>query len=152
MSGARRPATDFVPHRPPMLLLDEVGEDTATSVTCYATLRPDCVFLEGDHARPMVAIELVAQASAVYLGLKAIREGRPPRTGVLVGCREAELFAPRLTVGDVLTVKLERLFDEPEVSAFDGEVTRGGEVIARVSLSVVDGDPAAPAAAPEGSP
>ena len=152
MSGARRPAADFVPHRPPMLFVDEVGENTATSVTCYATLRPDSILLDGEHARPVVLIELVAQASAVYLGLKAIREGRPPRTGVLVGCREAELLAPQLSVGDVLTVKIEVLFDDPEVSGFTGEVTRGGEVIARVNLTVVDGDPATPAAAREPTP
>jgi predicted hotdog family 3-hydroxylacyl-ACP dehydratase len=147
MTAARRSAADFVPHRPPMLWLDEVGEETPSSVVCYTTIRPDFIFLDGPdglddgHVRPVVMIELVAQASAVHLGLKARRAGRPPRFGMLVGCREAEFFVERLEVGDELTVTVERAFDEPEVSAFVGTVARGGAVIGRVSLSVVNGDP-----------
>ena len=152
MTAARRSAADFVPHRPPMLWLDEVGDDTASSVACYTTIRPDFIFLDGpdgldgDHARPVVMIELVAQACAVYLGLKARREGRAPRLGVLVGCREAEFFVERLVVGDELTVTVEQVGGEPEVSAFVGSVARGGAEIGRVSLSVIDGDPTRAAA------
>lgn len=140
MTAARRSAADFVPHRPPMLCLDEVGDDNASSVVCYTTIRPDFIFLDGDHARPAVMIELVAQACAVYLGLKAVREGRARGLGVLVGCREAEFLVDRLVVGDELTVTVERVFDGPEVSAFVGTVARGGADIGRVSLSVIDGE------------
>ena len=153
MTATRRPAADFVPHRPPMLWLDEVGGDTASSVVCYTTIRPDFVFLDrldGDHARPVVMIELVAQACAVYLGIKAVREGRAPRLGVLVGCREAEFFVERLVVGDELTVTVTRVGGEPEVSAFVGSVARGGAEIGRVSLSVIDGDPTRAAAGEKG--
>jgi predicted hotdog family 3-hydroxylacyl-ACP dehydratase len=141
MTAVRRSAADYVPHRPPMLWLDEVGDDTASSVACYTTIRPDFIFLDGDHARPAVMIELVAQACAVYLGLKARREGRAPRFGVLVACREAEFLVDRLVVGDELTVTVERVFAEPQVSAFVGTVARAGAEIGRVSLSVIDGDP-----------
>ena len=147
MTAPRRSAADFVPHRPPMLWLDEVGDDTPSSVVCYTTIRPDFIFLDGldgldqEGASPVAMMELVAQASAVYLGLKARRAGRPPRFGMLVGCREAEFFVDRLEVGDELTVTVERSFDEPEVSAFVGTVARGGAVIGRVSLSVINGDP-----------
>jgi len=148
MTAARRPAVDFVPHRPPMLCLDEVGEDTATSVVCHVTIRPDFIFVEGDSVRPVAMIELVAQACAVYLGLQARCAGRSPRVGMVVGCREAEFLVERLAVGDELTVTVHRVFEELPVAAFTGEVARGGAVVGRVSLSVVDGDLAPAATAP----
>jgi predicted hotdog family 3-hydroxylacyl-ACP dehydratase len=148
MSTERRRAADFVPHRPPMLCLDEVGDETENRVVCYTTLRPDFIFIEDGRISAAVLIELVAQASAVYLGVKAVSQGRPPRFGMLVGCREAELLVPELAVGDELTVTVDRLFEEPEVSAFAGTVTRRGAVIGRVSVSVIDGGPAVAATAP----
>lgn len=140
MTAARRSAADFVPHRPPMLCLDEVGADTATSVVCHVIIRPDFIFLDDGIVRPVAMIELVAQACAVHLGLQARREGKPPRIGMLVACREADFLAAALAVGDELTVTVDRVFDEPEVTAFRGTVARGGAVIGRVSLSVVDGE------------
>jgi predicted hotdog family 3-hydroxylacyl-ACP dehydratase len=136
----RRPAVDFVPHRPPMLCLDEIGEDTADSVVCYTTIRPDFVFLDGDSVRPVVMIELVAQACAAYVGVKAHREGKPPKVGMLVGCREAEFLVDGLNLGDALCITVHRTFGQVQVAAFTGTVARGGAVIGRVSLSVVDGD------------
>lgn len=141
MTAARRPAVDFVPHRPPMLCLDEVGEDSATSVECFVTIRPDFIFLDDDGVRPLAMIELVAQACAVHLGLQARREGRSPRVGMVIGCREADFLAPRLALGDELTVTVHRAPDKLEATAFTGEVARGGAVIGRVSLTVIDGGP-----------
>jgi predicted hotdog family 3-hydroxylacyl-ACP dehydratase len=135
----RRRASDFLPHRPPMLCIDEVGEEGSGSVVCYTTIRPDFIFLDGDAAGPLVLIELCAQACAVVLGLEARRAGQPPAAGVLAGCREAELLADRLEVGDELTIAVERVASEPPLSAFTGTVSRLGAVIARVSLSVVEG-------------
>ena len=133
-----RPAIDYVPHRLPMLLLDEVVADTEDSVLCRATIRPDCVFLENGAVSPLVLLEIVAQACAVYVGVKARREGKAPQVGMLVGCREAELLVEKLTPGDELTVEVHRQFGQLQVAAFTGTVSRGDEVCARVTVSVVD--------------
>ena len=133
-----------------MLCLDEVGDETPDSVVCYMIIRSDFIFLDGDTVRPLAMIELVAQACAVLEGLKARREGKPPRIGMLIGCREAELLVDQLAVGDELTIRVDRLFDQPQMAAFTGTVERGGAVIGRVTLSVVDGDLAPAAGAREG--
>ncbi|HWM86049.1 MAG TPA: hypothetical protein VNO33_09430 [Kofleriaceae bacterium] len=137
---ALRPAIDFVPHRPPMLFIDTVGEETEDSVVCHATIRPGCVLLDGDVVRPVALIELVAQACAAYVGVKAHAEGKPPQVGMLVGCREAEFLADGVVVGDELTIIVNRVFGQVQVGAFTGVVSRAGQVIARVHLSVVSAE------------
>lgn len=136
---------DYVPHRPPMLLLDELVTEREDQVVCRATVAEAWPFCEAGEVNPLVMIELVAQACAVYVGVRARREGNPPQVGMLVGCREAELLAPRLVVGDELTITARPLFGQVQVTAFEGTVHRGAELCARMTLSVV-----AAAAAPAG--
>jgi predicted hotdog family 3-hydroxylacyl-ACP dehydratase len=136
----RRPAIDYVPHRPPMLFLDEVGEETEDSVVCHTTIRPDHVFLEAGVLSPLILFELVAQACGVYVGVRARRMGREPQVGMIVGCREAELLVDEIRVGDELTVRVERLFGQYQVAAFAGTVMRGEELCAQVTISVVDAE------------
>ncbi len=151
MTTAVRPAIDFVPHRPPMLLIDTVGEESADSVVCYATIRPGCTLLDGDVLRPLALIELVAQACAVYVGVKARREGKPPQVGMLVGCREAEFLVDGVAIGDELTITVNRVFGQVQVAAFTGSVSRAGAVVARVHLSVVSAERALSGAQENGS-
>jgi predicted hotdog family 3-hydroxylacyl-ACP dehydratase len=138
--ATRRPAIDFIPHRPPSLCIDTVGDESADSVTCYTTIRPDCVLLDRGVLRPLALIEVVAQACAVYVGVKASREGKPPQLGMLVGCREAEFLVDGIAVGDELTIVVHRVFGQVQVAAFTGAVSRAGAVVARVHLSVVSAE------------
>jgi predicted hotdog family 3-hydroxylacyl-ACP dehydratase len=67
------------------------------------------------------------------------RAGKKPQPGLLVGCREAKFFGEGLRVGDELLVTARALWTRPPVASFAGEVKRGGEVLAKVEVSVVDG-------------
>ncbi len=39
--------TDAIPHRPPMLLVDEIVEKTEKTILCRKTFRPDEYFTQG---------------------------------------------------------------------------------------------------------
>jgi predicted hotdog family 3-hydroxylacyl-ACP dehydratase len=133
------PVTDYLPHRPPMLLVDRIDEVTKQSVTCRATIRPDCVFVQNGLVHPSAMIELVAQACAIYVGVTNARDGERPQLGFIAGCREISFAVDSLAVGDELTIVATKILGERQLAAFTGTVSRRGELCVTIELSVVDG-------------
>lgn len=145
MSAPFPPITELIPHRPPMVLLDEVIACEPGCVTARATLQPDCVFAVEGFVHPAALLELVAQACAAYVKLLPGDGGAAPRLGLIMGSREASFEVARLAVGDVLTITVRKQYGESQLASFVGTVVRGTEPCATIQLSVVD-------AAPEGGP
>ena len=147
MTSARHsfgPVADYLPHRPPMLLIDHIVEVTDERAVCRATIQPDCVFAIDGAVHASAMIEWIAQACAIYVGVMSARGDRPPRAGILVACREVALAVDQLAVGDELTIVATKVFVQPRLATFTGTVERGGELCATVQLSVADAEAPAP--------
>ena len=140
MSGAFGPVADYLPHRPPMLLIDDIVDVTLERAICRTTIRPDCVFAIEGQVHPSAMIEFVAQACAIWAGVTSAREGKPPRLGFIVSCREAAFSVNSFHVGDELTIVATKIPGEDQLASFDGTVTRGDQVCATIQLSVVDAE------------
>jgi predicted hotdog family 3-hydroxylacyl-ACP dehydratase len=152
--GVSGPAAGYLPHQPPMLLIDDIVEVTETRAVCRATIHPDCVFAIDGAVHPAAMIEFVAQTCAVYVGAISVRDGGPPRLGLIMACREAAFTVDGFAVGDELTIVAAKAFGGNQMASFTGTVSRGGALCATIQLSVVDAELAALSTrdAPEGDP
>jgi len=138
MSNAFGPITDYLPHRPPMLLIDHIDEISSHSTVCRTTIRPDCVFVRDGAVHPSAMIEFVAQVCAIGATGTTGRSGEPPRMGVIVGCREISFTVDRFVVGDELTIAVSKIIGEEQLAVFNGTVSRAGEVCVTMQMSVAD--------------
>jgi predicted hotdog family 3-hydroxylacyl-ACP dehydratase len=150
------PVSAYLPHRPPMLLIDEIVEVTDTLTVCRTTIHADCVFAIDGRVHPAALIEFVAQVCAIGVGVLSARKGDPPRTGIILACREIAFEVDELVVGDELTITTHRVFGQIQLAAFSCTVTRGDALCATIQLSVADAELAATSvtgdgAEPEGS-
>jgi predicted hotdog family 3-hydroxylacyl-ACP dehydratase len=131
---------DVVPHRPPMLLLDEIVAWDGERVECRVVLRDDSPFVEGGRVASTLAIEYMAQCIAVFVGLEAHYRGSPIPLGYLVGAREISLPADGFRVGDALSVEASPIWGGETLGSFRCKVERMGEVVARGALNVYRGE------------
>ncbi len=138
MSTTFGSVTDYIPHRPPMLLIDQIVEVTDNRAVCRSTIHPDCVFARAGVVHPTAMIEFVAQACAIWVGVKNAREGAAPQLGLIVACREVELAVNSFAIGDELTITATKILGEDQLAAFKGTVSRGDELCVTIQLSVVD--------------
>ena len=127
---------ELVPHRPPMLLLDEVVAFDGESATCALVVRPDALFAENGRVPAWVALEYCAQCVAAFAGLRARAGGGEPRVGMLVAARDLTLETDFFAAGDALLVDARLVFGELRVGRFECQVRRAGAVVAKASLSV----------------
>jgi 3-hydroxyacyl-[acyl-carrier-protein] dehydratase len=126
-----------IPHRPPMLLLDEIVSQNDSTIVCKKTFHADEFFFQGHYPdQPIVPgvilCECGAQAGAVLLsGMMSAAEGQVPVLTRMNDVKFKKMVAPGDTVE--ITVKL----DEVVSSAFfmTAQVRVAGKMAARLSLA-----------------
>lgn len=133
------PVASLVPHRPPMVLLDEVRAWDGATARCRLTVRPDAPFAVEGRVPAAVALEYMAQCAAVHGGLGARDRGEPARGGYLLGARSLSLAVDHFDAGDVLDVEARREDGDGTLEHYEAAVHRAGARVAWASLSVYRG-------------
>jgi 3-hydroxyacyl-[acyl-carrier-protein] dehydratase len=127
---------DAIPHRPPMLLVDEVVELGENTICCRKTFRDDEFFFQGHYPdQPIVPgvilCEAGMQAGAILLS-KFVQEGN----GVPVATRLNDVkFKKMIRPGD--TIEMNVTLDEQVSNAFflQAKVTCDGKIAARFEFA-----------------
>ncbi|HMP79178.1 MAG TPA: 3-hydroxyacyl-ACP dehydratase FabZ [Pirellulaceae bacterium] len=107
----------WIPHRPPMLLVDRVSEWSETTLRAEKTFRPEEFFFQGHYPEfplvpGVVLCECAAQAAAVLLAKRAIEAPGVPVLTRLNDVRFKRLVRP----GDTLVIDV--VLDEQLKNAF----------------------------------
>lgn len=142
-----RPLAPLVPHRPPMLLVDELVSHEGATVVCRATIRDDHPLLREGSVPMLVAVELFAQSAAALVGLLAPAGGPSMTSGALLGSREVRLYAEGLAVGDTVEIHCREVWTIGPAAQIECALYRGAEKLAEGSVNVMAGDPQGAAAA-----
>jgi len=140
MSTTYPPIAELVPHKPPMILIDEVLDFAPTLLRARVTLTEASPFVEDGQVPTLVSIEYMAQSIAAFAGLTGRRGGEPVRLGYLIACREMTLAVDSLCAGDELEVRVMQVWSDEQLGHFDCVVLRRGETVAHAWLSVFQGE------------
>lgn len=125
-----------IPHRPPMLLLDEIVERGENRIVCAKTFRAEEFFFQGHYpdyplVPGVILVEAAMQAGAVLVSSIPLDGGVPVATRV-----NDVKFKKMIRPGD--TVKLEVTLNERLSDAFfmSAKVTCEGKTAATFNFAV----------------
>jgi 3-hydroxyacyl-[acyl-carrier-protein] dehydratase len=126
-----------IPHRPPMLLLDEIVERSDDRIVCKKTFREDEYFFQGHYpgfaiVPGVILCEAAMQAGAVLLSRIGVAERGVPVAARLNDVKFKKMIRPGDTI-DVETTLTERLQDAFYLSA---KVTCGGKTAVTLNFAV----------------
>lgn len=133
---------ELVPHRGAMCWLDHVIEADAESLLAEACVRADHLLVRDGQLSASAGVEYMAQAAAAWAGWqRRASEGGASRIGFLLGTRRYQCSVPAFRVGDVLRVKVQRLFQADNgLGQFECVIAIDGAEVARASLNVFGPD------------
>lgn len=128
----------YIPHRPPMILIDAIDSFTDMSVITATRVTPHSPFYR--HAEggvpAWVGLEYMAQTAAVWVGLDDERCGRAVEPAFLVSARSYEAAVPIFPAGENLRTEVEVRLRDGEIVAFVGRITNdGGELRAEAQFT-----------------
>lgn len=125
-----------IPHREPMLLVDEILEKSDERIVCGKTFRADEYFVQGHYPGNPIVPGVILCESAVQSGAILLAEKTGSATGVPVLTRLNDVrFKNMVRPGD--TIRNEITIDEIVSSAFycTARVTHNGKPVVRFSFA-----------------
>lgn len=129
----------LIPHRPPMLLVDEVVDHEGPRVICRTTIREDMPFVRDGEVPILIALELFAQAACSLVALLATRHGAAMQSGAFLGTRSVAFEADVLRVGDVVDIECTLTMAIGRTAQVDCRLVRAGETLAHGAINVMAG-------------
>jgi predicted hotdog family 3-hydroxylacyl-ACP dehydratase len=141
MEPAFPPLTAFMPHRPPMLLLDAMRAHSEDECTCVKAFRAGDPLVDASGVSALAVIELFAQTAAAHFGYAGLVKGGAMASGALLGTRRIDLSVERLPLDREIVIVVKRVMAIPPMAQFDCTASLDGEVIARGSINVAMGGP-----------
>ena len=136
---------ELLPHRPPMMLIDEVEafDPVAKSLTAKVTVTSEQIFHftgeDGAAGVPnWVAIEYMAQTCAALAGCwdRHVEPDRPVRPGLLLGTRRLSLGLARFEHGRTYRVTAVNAFWDADAASFECSIRdESGEEVATAVLN-----------------
>jgi len=127
-------AAKLIPHRLPMLLVEELLDVDGKSATIAASVSATCPLVGTNGKLEAIAlVELIAQSHALLNGYYDQLEARVSRRGFLVGVKKMEWF-DSVYVGDQLLIKVDTLAELDSFVLAKGEIWCDEKLIARGEL------------------
>jgi predicted hotdog family 3-hydroxylacyl-ACP dehydratase len=138
--GVFPPIEELVPHRGAMLWLGRVLAAADDSLEAEATVPSEAWYAHDGAGMPAwLGIELMAQALAAHVGLRGWRAGKPPKPGVLLGCRAYRAAAPSFAPGAALRVSARLSYrDESGFGAYECTIRSASAQLASATLKVYE--------------
>ena len=129
---------DLVPHKPPMLLVDEVIAHSADGIVTRTQVTEDNPFFMPGRGLPSyVTFEIMAQSISAHDGESRRLEGLGPAIGLLLGCRKFTVTRDWLHAGESLETEAVPLLHDGELRSFECVVlTAAGAEVSRGAINV----------------
>lgn len=123
-----------------MLWLERLVKAEEEVVETVATPSEGAWYVERGQGMPAwLGIELMAQTIAAHVGLRGWREGKPPKPGVLLGCRLYQAKVASFPAGAALRVTARLAYrDETGFGAYDCSIRMGDAELASGTLKVYE--------------
>lgn len=114
----------YLPHKPPMVLIDGLESSTDMSVNTLTHITPEAGFYDAAIAGvpSWIGLEYMAQSAAVWVGLDNERKGHPIQPVFLVSSRQYTAAEPVFPLGESLHIQVKVELIEGEIMAFSGRI------------------------------
>lgn len=116
---------DLLPHRPPMLWLDEVLEHGEHHIVCGLEVQDTPAYCDEGQVDCTIAVEWMAQAAGAFIGLRDRAGGDAPRPGFLIGAPQVTFEADSFSIGQRLRVEATHSFGDANLASFECRVLQG---------------------------
>lgn len=130
------PVRDLIPHRPPIVFIDELTGSAGGRTTSTFTVPGDSPYLDSEgRLMPEALLEVMAQCFAAGAGLRAAEAGQETSWGYLAAVRDLRVDAAVFS-GETLHAEAEYRMSVGPLHMVDCRVLRDGIRIAGAQFKI----------------
>lgn len=123
------PVEELIPHRPPMLFVEQILGEADDGATCLGRVPPGCALVSHGLTPAFVTLEFAAQTAAVWEALRRSRDtgAAEARMGYLVSIRDVVVHRPTIPAGADLIASVRLSALAPPLATYSVDVAVEGE-------------------------
>ncbi|OCG21458.1 MULTISPECIES: ApeP family dehydratase [unclassified Gilliamella] len=138
------PATYYLPHEEPMVMLEKVHLIDDEQCICSVQVNKNGIlapFLNEDNALPnLYAVELMAQTIGVWNGYHGIINNKKPQLGMLLGGRTIKTSLPTFPHESDLIIQANLVLFDSKLAIFDCQIKINEQCVVSGKLNVYEPD------------
>ncbi len=138
-----REVLNFVPHRPPMVWVDEILKFDENSGECLLIIKDGAHFMGSEGLRATSCLEFIAQAygyCSVAYSRRKDPNWKPLKKAFLASFKEATFVEParmaQIKVGDQIKVAFTGVRNIGPITLFDGHASHNGDILCQSQMKV----------------
>jgi predicted hotdog family 3-hydroxylacyl-ACP dehydratase len=136
--------SNFLPHRPPRVWIDEVVTFSEKEGECRVTLKPDGLYMGSHGLRSTSCLEFIAQAygfiSVCHHLYVLDPKSKPLSKAFLASMKNANLPSQEVLAGihagDVISILIDGVRQMGPIVLFNGRVMKGDQLICDAQMKV----------------
>ncbi len=134
--------TDYIPHRPPFLFIDEMVSENEDSLTARRTFHAEEDFYKGHYPGSpitpgVILCEAVFQTGALYMSRRAQAAGSKPGEGVPLLAKITDVrFRNPVFPGETVTIEVKRKEELGGFTMMSGAVKNGDKRVLTLDFAV----------------
>lgn len=125
----------YIPQRPPMVMVDAVLEATEKKIKGTFTIKKDNIFVENNLFSESGLIEHVAQVAAAGLGYNQISKNLPVQLGFIAAIKTLEIHSLP-SVGSQLVSIVEVVNEVMDVTIVKAQASDGEKLLVECELRI----------------
>ena len=126
---------DYIPQRPPMVMVDTLTKASLKSATSGFKIREDNIFLKEERLDSPGLIENIAQTAADSAGYHFKKNKLPVKVGFIGSIKKLQIKSWPM-IGDELTTTIEEVNEVMNVKIIEGSISCKGIVIASCEMKI----------------
>ncbi len=131
---------DFLPHRPPLVLLDELDLIDETRAVSYVNISPKSLFFADGSVPAWVGIEYMVQTMAAFSNYQSRNQSKKAAIGFLLGTRSYVAQCSEFLDGERLKIEVKPLLIDDPIGSFQCRIEIDNELVAEANLTAYKPD------------
>ena len=130
------PITDFIPQRPPMVMIDKLVSGESDSAVSSFLIKADNIFVEDGKFTEPGLVENIAQTAAAMVGRHCAQHKIPVPIGFIAAVKDLKInFTPPL--GSTISTKVKVTNTVMDITIVEGVVELADEVICSCEMKIL---------------
>jgi predicted hotdog family 3-hydroxylacyl-ACP dehydratase len=127
---------EYIPQRPPMVMIDELIQANELSGSTSFTISPENIFVENDHFSEPGMIENIAQTAAAMVGYQSKVNNTPVPIGFIAAIKNWKLNRiPQVNTSIETTIEV--VNSVMDVSIVEGTIKQGDMVLCNCEMRIL---------------
>jgi len=135
MLASRNDIANYIPQRPPFVMIDDLVEATANAATTQFEILPDNLLVQEGLFSEAGLVENIAQTLAAQAGYYAHTQSQPTPIGFIANVKDLRVFGlPR--VGSTLTTSVKIVNQVFDMTLCMGEAKQNDKLLCQCEIRV----------------